>query len=157
MLGLVCALLASSADPRANPASVVTLGNARFTVLTDRLLRLEWSRHAAFEDRETLSFANRNLPTPHFTASQDNATGQLTIESQYVLLNYSSVVQGFTAENLQVKIKETGAVWRPGMTAERNLLGTVESLDGVTGGVDLDCSNVTGCAAHDQACYSQRT
>ena len=39
-------LFASAAqnyNPKASDAAVVVQGNARFTVLTDRLIRMEWS------------------------------------------------------------------------------------------------------------------
>ena len=37
--------------PVANSKAMVVSGNARFTVLTDRLIRIEWSRTGSFEDR----------------------------------------------------------------------------------------------------------
>jgi len=37
--------------PAANPRAVVVSGNARFTVLTDRVIRVEWSRTGSFENR----------------------------------------------------------------------------------------------------------
>ena len=54
---LLASSCAAASDPRANPASVVVAGNgsARFTVLTSRLIRLEWSAGGVFEDRETLA------------------------------------------------------------------------------------------------------
>ena len=147
---LAVAAAAAPPDPRPNPGSVVLAGNARITVLTARLLRLEWSDGAAFEDRETLSFAHRNLPRPAFNVTRD-ASG-LAVETAFLHLFYAYPYGPFSASNLLVDVHATGARWRPGMAAGggRNLLGTVESLDGVTGGVDLDCSNVTGCIGHDQ-------
>lgn len=60
------AFLASAAwaadDPVAAPGAVVTSGNARFTVLTDRLIRMEWSEDGVFEDRASLAIINRNNP-----------------------------------------------------------------------------------------------
>ena len=38
-------------DPVANASAIVVSGNARFTVLTARLIRMEWSANGAFEDR----------------------------------------------------------------------------------------------------------
>lgn len=37
--------------PAANPRAIVVSGRARFTVLTDRVIRIEWSRNGTFEDR----------------------------------------------------------------------------------------------------------
>ena len=149
---LLASSCAAASDPRANPASVVVAGNgsARFTVLTSRLIRLEWSAGGVFEDRETLAIAHRNLPAPHFTVTRGSDDGALAIENEYLRLDYNGTSR-FAAGNLRVAIKATGAVWHPGRPAGSggNLLGTVESLDGVTGGVDLNCSNATGCAGHD--------
>ncbi len=49
-------------DPIADPAAVVTAGNMRFTVLTSRLLRLEYSPTGAFEDRPSQAFWFRRQP-----------------------------------------------------------------------------------------------
>jgi alpha-glucosidase len=147
MLACVC----SASDPKANPASVVTTGNARITMLTERLLRLEWVDGKDFEDRETLSFANRNLPTPGFTTNR--STTQVSISNEFLNLVYTStdgVFEPFSSSNLKVAIHATGKTWVPGMVNTGNLLGTVESLDGVTGSVDLNCLNMTGCTAHDK-------
>ena len=53
-------------DPQAAPGAVVTCGNARFTVLTSRLVRMEWAEDAQFEDRATLAVVNRRLEVPSF-------------------------------------------------------------------------------------------
>ena len=55
-------------DPSPNPEAVVQVGKARFTVLTDHLVRMEWG---GANDAATLAFVNRNLPTPKFTTSKD--------------------------------------------------------------------------------------
>lgn len=67
---LVIAVLCSAVDydPNPNPEAVVQVGKARFTVLTDHLVRMEWG---GTNDAATLAFINRNLPTPKFTSSKD--------------------------------------------------------------------------------------
>ena len=55
-------------DPSPNPEAVVQVGKARFTVLTDHLVRMEWG---GANDAATLAFVNRNLPKPKFTTSKD--------------------------------------------------------------------------------------
>src|SRR5579859_1516373 len=54
-------------DPVADPHAVVTVGNARFTVLAPQLIRLEWAGDRKFEDHASLVFLNRKLPVPQFT------------------------------------------------------------------------------------------
>ena len=58
-------------EPLANPQSVVVSGEARFTILTPRLLRLEWSENGQFEDRGTFAFPTRYAPTPQFTVRRE--------------------------------------------------------------------------------------
>ena len=53
-------------NPVADPKAIVTIGNARFTVLTPQLIRMEWSADGKFEDHASLVFINRRLPVPKF-------------------------------------------------------------------------------------------
>lgn len=62
------ALYAFQGDPKPNPKSVVEVGQARFTVLTSHLIRMEWG---GTNDAATFAFINRNLPTPEFNTSKD--------------------------------------------------------------------------------------
>ena len=63
-------------EPMADPSQVVTAGAARFTVLSPRLVRMEYDPAKAFEDRATLAIVNRKLPVPKFTASDANGAAQ---------------------------------------------------------------------------------
>ena len=75
-------------QPVANPASVVISGNARFTVLTRRLLRLEWSENGQFEDRGTFAFPTRFSAVPaQYTTRQEGDT--LVIDTGELELRYA--------------------------------------------------------------------
>ena len=43
-----------------------SVGNARFTVLTPELIRMEWAADGKFEDHASFVFINRRLPVPKF-------------------------------------------------------------------------------------------
>jgi hypothetical protein len=108
-------------------------GHARFTVLTDSLLRMEFSASGAFEDRATTVIRNRQLPVPAFNVSFDNHT--LTLTTKRVRLTHS-VSQPFSPSTLSVRAMhcdddgDTPAwTWTPGMPNTGNLLGTYSSLD----------------------------
>ena len=61
-------------DPRPNPSAVVTVGKARFTVLTDRLVRMEWGQTV---DAATFTFINRNLSPPKYQhATETDPSGK---------------------------------------------------------------------------------
>jgi len=124
-------------DPVANPKAIVRAGNARFTVLTPQLIRMEWAADGKFEDHASLVFLHRNLPVPEFTAHQDgNVT---TLQTSALTLRYTPA-QGssgkFTADDLSVAFALNGkqVTWRPGTPDTANLQGTTRTLDGALGG-----------------------
>ena len=63
LASLLCASMQMMAqdvlDPVPDPAAVVTSGNARFTVLTSRMIRIQYSQTAQFEDRATFAIVAR--------------------------------------------------------------------------------------------------
>ena len=74
-------------DPIADPSAMITFRGARFTVLTDALVRMEQSV-SVFEDRPTLAFVNRKLPVPKFAVTHPTPSS-LVIETDAFLLTYS--------------------------------------------------------------------
>ncbi len=52
--------------PIANPEAIVTAKNVRFTVLADRLIRMEYSKENSFEDRPTQAFWHRGTTCSAF-------------------------------------------------------------------------------------------
>ena len=122
---------AGELNPVADPAAVVTEGNARFTVLTDRLIRMEWSEDGRFEDRASLAIVNRRLSVPRYTVAHTG--GALVIKTDKVQLTYKG--GRFDAGNLQVSFKLNGkpVVWHPGLSDSGNLKGTTRTLDGCLG------------------------
>ena len=129
-------------DPLANPSAVVTAGNARFTVLTSRLIRMEWAEDGLFEDRATLGIVNRRLPVPAFKVSRSGK--KVTIRTADVTLTYKGDGK-FDEGNLSVAFSlpagtdkkgrpvSKEVTWHPGMDDSGNLLGTTRTLDGYSG------------------------
>ena len=70
LLLLVVVVAVRGYNPRPNPKSVVEVGNARFTVLTERLVRMEWG---GVNDAATFTFINRDLLTPSYNVSRDGS------------------------------------------------------------------------------------
>ena len=56
--------------PWCSPENTVEGKNYRFTVLTDSLLRLEYSRTGEFEDRATQTVWNRDFPKVSYTVKE---------------------------------------------------------------------------------------
>ena len=127
-----------SNNPVADPRSVVQVEQARFTLLTSRLIRMEWSPEGTFEDRASLLVLNRRLPVPHFSTGIEN--GWTVIRTEQLTVRYRPDRRGFSSDNLIVELSPpVGAVlWTPGMQPEGNLRGTIRTLDGVKGEAPLD-------------------
>ena len=133
LTALVCALSPAIADnPKADAKAVVTSGNARFTVLTPQLIRMEWSADGQFEDRATLTFVNRETPVPEFKVRESKS--KLTITTPALTLTYLKNGK-FSDKNLKAVFRLNGreTVWTPGMEDPQNLLGTTRTLDGADG------------------------
>ena len=115
-------------NPVAHDQATVVSGNARFTVLTDRLIRMEWSEDGVFEDRATLGVVNRELDVPPFKVS--SFSRGVRIKTAALTLEYRGGGK-FGQENLSVSFKmgRQTVVWRPGMDEGGNLLGTTRTLD----------------------------
>src|SRR3954447_12879009 len=78
-------------NPVADPHAVVTLGNARFTVLTPQMIRVEWAADGKFEDHPSFVFLNRRMPVPKFTSSvtKDGTNQVLILKTDALALSYA--------------------------------------------------------------------
>ena len=126
--GCDCSKQRPADDPKANEKAVVVAGNARFTVLTSQLIRMEWAEDGAFEDNATLTFVNRNLPVPEFSVEECDAA--LVIKTADVTLTYLKG-EKFSAENLKAEFTLNGeqVTWTYGDDESANLMGTTRTLD----------------------------
>jgi alpha-glucosidase len=126
------------ANPVADPRAVVISDQARFTVLTPQMIRMEWDADGKFEDHASLVFINRLMPVPPFKQSVQN--GWLVIETAKLTLRYKRKSGAFTADNLQVSFTLNGApvTWHAYLPNTGNLGGTYRTLDGVKGATELD-------------------
>jgi len=160
MLFLTVLLLVSSAsasvhellpyNPKPNPSSIVESGNARFTILTPSLIRMEYQSSRAFEDRATLAVVNRYLPTPQFSQSTQN--GWLTITTSKMTLSYQ-VGMAFSSSSLKISGSAFGS-WNFGDKNEGNLLGTIRSLDELDV-ISLNCTENANTTVHGESLHCQ--
>ena len=140
LAALLAGFMAASAQdyqPKADDKAVVTIGNARFTVLTSRLIRMEWAGDGVFEDRATLGVVNRLMPVPEFKATKSSK--RMVIRTSDLTLTYRNTGK-FSADNLSVEFKLNGkkVKWTFGMSDEDNLLGTCRTLDQCDGEKTMD-------------------
>lgn len=125
-------------NPVADPKAVVTLGKARFTILTPHLIRMEWAGDGKFEDHASLVFINRRMPVPKFTQNLSQTPQNLTIDTGALKLIYEPKADKdakFTADNLRIEfeLEDKQVSWHPGQADTENLQGTTRTLDGAFG------------------------
>jgi alpha-glucosidase (family GH31 glycosyl hydrolase) len=122
--------------PKANPKAIVTGGKGcshyRFTVLTDRLIRYEWSEDGGFEDRVSTFALFRHFDPPSYVVVETK--DGLEIITDHFHLTYDG--KKFSSEGLSVKVG--GDVWRYNGESYGDLGGTARTLDGAYGRVDLE-------------------
>ncbi len=125
-------------DPIADPAAQIQAYQARFTMLSERLIRMEYSPSGQFEDRPSQAFWFRRQPAPDFKVHQ--TPERVAIDTDYLHLEYQARPQGFTADSLSVLVKATGCTWHYGDPPWRggNLLGAARTLDEAVGKVRLE-------------------
>jgi alpha-glucosidase (family GH31 glycosyl hydrolase) len=124
-------------QPIANPEAIVTAQHVRFTVLTSRLLRLEYSPLDHFEDRASQVFWYRTQPVPEFSVERE--ADRVVITTAHLRLTYRFNTPGFTRESLSIEVMATAKTWKYGNTGEwKNLRGTARTLDGVNGALWLE-------------------
>ena len=129
-------------SPIAPADTVIQLGNARITVLTPALLRLEYAPDGAFEDRASQVVLHRDLrPGAEPVDVEVTRRGDgLDLDTDALHLSYAGGPFAPTSLSVQVKggVSSYHSVWRYGEPVEGNLLGTARTLDNVDGACPLE-------------------
>jgi len=116
-----------------HPDQIVRFRRARFTVLTDRMLRLEWAEDGRHEDLLTLTVSNRRTDPVPFTVTREGDT--LKLETGALTLRYTDDGKPFSRKNLGIRFGLDGkpVAWFPGRKDAQNLKGTAQTLDEAMG------------------------
>ena len=116
---------------------MITGDKYRITVLTDRLIRLEYSENGKFEDRKSFAVVNRDFGDD-FEVDVSDTEKLLSVETKSLLLKYDK--KAFSSIGLTITLKETGKTWNFGEAYDdwSNLGGTARTLDNADGAVSLE-------------------
>ena len=106
--------------------------NYRITVLSDRLIRFEYSLEGNFYDGATELVHNRNFSEPKIKAEQDDKF--LVITTKYFVMQYAKEKPykgpSFAPDsNLKVKLVNTDKLWYVGHPEARNFKGSAFSIE----------------------------
>lgn len=126
---------------KTNEKFVFSGTNFRISVLSDRLIRLEYSLNGSFCDNPTLLARNRKFPDPTIKVEQDDK--YLVITTKYFMLQYIKNKPFLGPKyapdnNLKVSLLNTDKFWYYGHAEARNFQGGAISLDNFRGKVNLD-------------------
>lgn len=116
----------------ANPKNIIKGQTFRITVLTERLLRLEYSRTGNFIDAPTQFAYRRDFKQPLFTVRQDNKFLQLT--TKYFSLEYTKEASFDGGKldpmkNLKIKLQNQDKTWYYHHPEARNFYGINLAVD----------------------------
>lgn len=143
-------LSSAPSDPRpapARPEAVVAGDTYRFTVLTDRLIRMEHSATGSFVDAATQLVVSRDLgKVPQFEVRHGPDRVEILTEHLHLIHQPS---RGFSRSGLSVTVRSKvlnlhggtwrhGDVWDPQETYRTNLGGTCRTLDEADGAVPVE-------------------
>ena len=102
-------------------------GNCRVSVLTERLLRLEYDESRVFEDRPSQFALDRHFPEPCCSAKLRGGSLELRSDGCHVIIGGGLELETFT----------DGLSWRSGQELHY-LGGTARTLDNADGAIELE-------------------
>ena len=122
------------ARPEAKEANVVKGDKYRITVLTEGLLRLEYSEDGVFEDRATQTVLNRDFEETAFEVKETEE--ELIIVTKRLRLTYNR--KAFNPRGLMIQVYGIGggSTWHYGDELH-DLRGTARTLDTIDGACEL--------------------
>ncbi len=109
--------------------------NVRISVITDGVVRMEYTPDGQFMNDRSFIAVNRDYPSVPFKVQ--NKGKKVEVSTAQFVLTYNKGTGRFTADNLQIASpkskKALPFVWKPGTKDEKNLKGTYRTLDGYNG------------------------
>ena len=139
------------------PSSHVYRGNKyRISILSDSLIRFEYSETGSFNDYPTFFASNRNFANPKTSVEEDSNV--LIIKGEKFIIEYQKERHYAGSkyapdQNLKVTIKDTDKTWYFGHIEAKNFGGTSYSLDESVGKVDFEKGlfSIDGFASFDDS------
>lgn len=130
-------------NPMADKSAMVCGDKYRFTILTPRLIRIEYNENGVFEDRATQTVVNRLFDVPRFQVIEDKKELRIitdNVEIRYTKEPFSSnsLSARYTGKNSAVKAGASSSEWHFGEKTRFNLKGTARTLDDVNGACELE-------------------
>ena len=125
----------------ADSKNIIKGNTYRITLLSERLIRLEYNKNGIFEDHKTSLVVNRSFPKVNFF--RDTTENLLQIKTSYFTLTYvmdRPIIPSkiMATSNLKISLNGTDKEWYPGHVEARNFGGLNYSLDDFNNKLKLD-------------------
>ena len=131
----------------ARATTEITVGKARFQFISPTCVRMEYAPDGKFIDLPSIIAINRKFPNVGAGGSREIKDGEQThivVDGTEFTMNIIYIKgHAFDDQSLSIFMPPStmcggvGVGWKPSMVDDRNLGGTVSSLDGATGAQDM--------------------
>src|SRR3954466_14887081 len=120
VLKTLALLLAMCSVAGADDPGVINAGNARFTVITPNLIRIEYSENKKFIDDRSLFAINRSSRLESFKRDDGD---RITIDTGPIRLSFGHDPK-LDDIRAQIRVGDRWTDWQPGTPNAQNLGGT---------------------------------
>lgn len=142
-------------SPRCSAQSMIVGSCYRFSILTARLIRMEYDPDGVFEDRPTQLAVNRLFPAVEFAVYETDEHLEIITDALNIFYDKGP----FTAHSLQVKVRSECCgiycTWNYSEPVAEGLGGTARTLDQADGEIPLEPgiqSRIGGFGVLDDSC-----
>ncbi|WP_278551158.1 glycoside hydrolase family 31 protein [Elizabethkingia bruuniana] len=120
------------------PVNPIILGKVRFTIITPELIRMEYATDGKFLDDPTLFAVNRNSRTDSFKVTHTG--NDYVIKTKRMEVHYKADDLPFSQKNIRIIVNNQpkNYEWRIYSQDDKNLGGTLSTLDEISGSVKTD-------------------
>ena len=123
--------------PAARKEAVIIGKNYRFTVLTDRLIRMEYQKDGVFADKPTQTVICRDFEVPEYRVIDKEDLLEIVTDNLHLYYDKKE----FSSEGLRIEMKRAyhihGSKWNYGDEI-KDLKGTARTLDAANGAIELE-------------------
>lgn len=123
--------------PLCIPENVVAGKNYRITMLTEALIRLEYSGEGRFEDRATQTVLNRDFPEVSYTVKETEEQLEIFTKRLHLIYNKKEFASFGLSVQVLGNLSNYRSIWHFGEEAD-DLGGTARTLDNVNGACPLE-------------------
>ena len=115
-------------DLKSKKGSIIIGNNYRFTVLTERLIRIEYSTNGTFNDKQTQLVNFRDFDIPKYLMNQNET--MIEIKTTYFTLTYVKESDfRKRPKDLTILLNNTNNIWYYGHPEARNYYGSSISVE----------------------------